>query len=231
MKARDIMTSAVHTARRETSIADIARLMTDQRIGGVPIVTDDNHVIGIVSETDLLHRAENGTQKRRKWWLAMLQDSDGLARDYAKTHGLRADDVMTRYVVTVGEDTTLRDVADVLDRNNLKRVPVVRDGALVGIITRGDLVRQLATVDRTHEVTSDDDAGVQKALIEAIDRQPWLAPAYISATVDNGVVELWGFIGSEDQRKALHVLVQEVAGVREIKDKLTLGLRYLSSAA
>lgn len=231
MKARDVMTSMVHTAKRQTSIADIAKLMTQQRISGVPIVTDDNQVIGIVSETDLLHRPENGTQKRRKWWLEILKDANELARDYAKSHGLHADDVMTRYVVTVVEDTSLRDVADILDRNNLKRVPVVRDGALVGIITRGDLVRQLATIDKGRSADPTDDAGVQKALIEAIERQPWLEPTFISATVDRDAVELWGFIGSEVQRKALHVLVQEVAGAREIKDKLTLGLRYLSSAA
>lgn len=231
MKARDIMTTALHTAKRQTSVGEIAKLMTENRVSGVPIVTDDNQVIGIVSETDLLHRRENGTEKRRKWWLDMLKDADELAREYAKSHGLRADDVMTRYVVTVGEDTSLRDIADILDRNNLKRVPVVRDGTLVGIITRGDLVRRLASVDEGGTADPADDAGVQKALIEAIDRQPWLEPAFISATVDSGTVELWGFIGSEDQRKALRVLVAEVAGGREIKDKLTLGRRYMSSAA
>jgi CBS domain-containing protein len=231
MKAHEIMTRAVHTAKRDTSIGDIARLMTKERISGVPIVTDDGDVIGIVSETDLMHRAETGTQRRRKWWLAMFLDSDSLARDYVKVHGLEADDVMTRYVISVSEDATLADVADILETNKLKRVPVLSNGKLVGIITRGDLVRALAAADTARGAARKDDAALQKALTDSIGAKSWLKPAYITATVNGGVVELWGFIGSEDQRKALHVLVQEVTGVREIRDNLRLGLRQFSAVA
>jgi predicted transcriptional regulator len=124
MKARDIMTRDVIMVSPHTSVRDIAAIMVEKHISGLPVLTHDGKIIGMVSESDLLHRAELGTEHdehKRKWWL----DFNALAREYAKAHGLKAQVVMSRYVVAVHDDAELRDVADILDRHRIKRVPVV----------------------------------------------------------------------------------------------------------
>ena len=144
MKARDIMTRDVATVRPETSVRDIAALMMEKHISGVPVVDDDGTIVGIVSEGDLLHRTEVGTERKHKWWFRVFADSDAAAREYAKAHGRAAHDVMSRYVISVRDDAEVRDVADILDKQRIKRVPVVRDGRLVRTISRRDLVRELS---------------------------------------------------------------------------------------
>ena len=162
MQAREIMTTTVVTVTPQTPVGELARLMTEHRISGVPVVTGDGRLLGLVSETDLLHRPETGTERRRKWWLALFQDSDMQARDYVKQHGRTAHDVMSRYVISVQPDDDLGRVADVLERNNIKRVPVLdKQGGLVGIITRGDLVRALAR-RQADETGLIDDVALQK---------------------------------------------------------------------
>jgi CBS domain-containing protein len=129
------MTREVVTVGPYTSVPDIAAVMVEKRISGVPVLTDSGEIIGLVSQTDLLHRVEIGTEReiRRKWWLGNLADINALAREYAKTHGLKAQDVMSRYVISVRDDAELRDVADILDTHCIKRVPVLRAGRLVGM--------------------------------------------------------------------------------------------------
>ena len=223
MKAHEVMTGNIVSVRRDTRVNDIAQILISQRVSGMPVVTKDNELIGIVSESDLLHRTEVGTEKTRKWWLAMLVDPDTAAREYAKTHGMKAEDIMTRHVVTVDAEADLSKVADVLDSHNIKRVPVLKDGKLVGIITRGDLVRALAGVDVVRAGQRGNDGALQSAVSDKIRSQSWLTSIYINAAVNDGIVELWGFAQSEDQRRGLRVLVEEVEGVREIKDHLKVG--------
>jgi len=228
MKAYEILTKDPVTVTPDTPVQKVAAILTENRISGLPVVTSEGELIGIISQSDLLHRPENGTERKWKWWLTLISNPDSLAREFTKTHGRTAGDVMSRTVVSVPHDADLAHVADVLDRNKIKRVPVLLAGKLFGIITRGDLVRALAGVEIGKPIDRKEDGSLQKILIDRIDAQPWLRPTYISAIVNNGVVELWGFIGSEDQRKALHVLIQEVAGVRWIEDHLKIGLRQFS---
>lgn len=230
MKARDIMTAKVHTVKPGTSVAEIARLMTSERISGVPVVNDQGEVVGIVSETDLLHRAETGTIKRRKWWIGLFLDKDMLARDFIKSHGHTAADVMSRYIVSVSDTASLAEVADVLDVNDLKRVPVMRDGKLVGMITRGDLVRALAAPPAATTPQPADNAAVQKLLMTRIHEQSWVQSTYLSVIVEDDRIELRGFVGTDHQRKALAILAKEVAGNRRIDDQLVVGVRWLASA-
>ena len=220
MRARDIMTKDVVTIGRSTPVAEIAAILVKHRISGVPVVTADRQVIGIVSESDLMHRAETGTEIRRKWWLVLLGDPDRMAEEYTKSHGLRAEHVMSRTIVSVSPDADAAEVADVLDRHQIKRAPVLEDGRLVGLITRSDLVRALAGLEIGKPIERSVNGAVQKALIDVIAAQPWLDAAYLTPVVNDGVVDLWGYIGSEAQRRALYVLVEEVAGVREIRDHL-----------
>jgi CBS domain-containing protein len=222
MKALDIMTRDVTTVSPDTSVRDIAALMMEKHISGVPVLTDNGKIIGIVSQSDLLHRAEVGTERKRKWWFRTFADSDALAREYAKAHGLKARDIMSRYVVSVRDDAELRDVADILDSHRIKRVPVVQEGRLVGIITRGDLVRALSQVQISKTAKKIDNAALHKTLHDRIRTQPWINDSYINLTVNDGVVELWGFVVSIDQHNALRALVEETDGVRRVEDKLSV---------
>jgi CBS domain-containing protein len=222
MKAHDIMTRDVTTVSPDTSVRDIAALMMEKHISGVPVLTNNGKIIGMVSQSDLLHRAELGTERKHKWWFRTFADSNALAREYAKAHGLKAHDIMSRYVVAVRDDAELRDVADILDSHRIKRVPVVQEGRLVGIITRGDLVRALSQVQISKAAKKIDNAALHKTLHDRIRTQPWMNDSYINLTVNDGVVERWGYVVSTDQHNALRALVEETDGVSRVEDKLSV---------
>jgi CBS domain-containing protein len=221
MKAQDVMTREVATVRPETSVREIAALMMKKNISGVPVVSDDGAIVGIVSEGDLLHRAEVGTERRHKWRFQFF-DSDAVAREYAKAHGLSARDVMSRYVISVRDDADIRDVADILDSHRIRRVPVLHDDRLVGIISRQDLVRALSQAQASSAPVKLDNAALHKTLRDRFKSQSWLNDAYINVAVNDGVVELWGLVVSADQHRALRTLVEETPGVRRVEDRLTL---------
>lgn len=222
MRAQDIMTRDVTTVTPETSVHDIAALMMEKHISGMPVLGEGGAIIGIVSQSDLLHRAEVGTERKHKWWFRTFGDSDAAAREYAKAHGLRARDVMSRHVVSVRNDAELRDVADILDSRRIKRVPVVQDGRLVGIITRGDLVRALSQVQITQTPKKVDNAALHKTLHDRMRTQSWINDSYVNLTVNDGVVELWGFVVTPNQHKALLALVEETDGVSRVEDRLVV---------
>jgi CBS domain-containing protein len=222
MKAHEVMTRDVTTVKDDTTVHDIAALMMEKHISGVPVLGDNGRIVGIVSQSDLLHRAELGTERRHKWWFKVFNDSDAAAREYAKAHGLRARDIMSRYVIVVNDDAELTDVADILERHGIKRVPVVHDGRLIGIISRGDLVRALSQVQISRAETKIDNAALHKTLRDRIRSQLWLNDAYINVAVNDGVVELWGLVVSDDQHRALRALVEETDGVRRVDDRLSV---------
>ena len=226
MKAQAIMTRDVITVRPQTTVREIAALMVEKQISGVPVLSDDDRVIGIVSQSDLLHRAEVGTERKRKWWFSAFGDTNAMAREYAKAHGFKAHDVMSRYVVSVKPDAELRDVADILDNHRIKRVPVMREGQLVGIITRGDLVRALSQVQVSKTAKKVDNAALHRTLHDRMRGQPWINESYVSVSVNDGVVELWGFVDTEEQHGALRALVEETEGVGRVEDKLTVGVPF-----
>ena len=226
MKAQEIMTRDVITVRSDTLVRDIAALMVEKHISGVPVLTDNGKLIGMVSQSDLLHRAEVGTERKHKWWFRVFADSGALAREYAKAHGLKAHDIMSRYVVSVRDDAELRDVADILDKRRIKRVPVVQEDRLVGIITRGDLVRALSQVQVSKAVKTIDNAALHKTLHDRIRCQSWISDNYISLTVNDGVVELSGFVETAEQQSALRVLVEETEGVSRVDDKISVGFPF-----
>jgi CBS domain-containing protein len=226
MKAQEIMTRDVITVRSDTLVRDIAALMVEKHISGIPVLTDNGKLIGMVSQSDLLHRAEVGTERKHKWWFRVFADSSALAREYAKAHGLKAHDIMSRYVVSVRDDAELRDVADILDKRRIKRVPVVQEDRLVGIITRGDLVRALSQVRVSKAVKTIDNAALHKTLHDRIRCQSWISDNYISLTVNDGVVELSGFVETAEQQSALRVLVEETEGVSRVDDKISVGFPF-----
>jgi CBS domain-containing protein len=222
MQARDVMTKDIVTVGPETTVGDIAALLVTHRIGAVPVISGDRRLLGIVSQTDLVHRSETGTEKRRKWWLEAFADPEVKARQYVKSHGHKAEDVMTRHVVSVSESASLAEVADVLDTHRIRQVPVVSDGRLAGMISRADLVRVLAEVSITGATARPDNGALQKAIWDQIKSQPWLKAAYVNLAVKDGAVEIWGAVDSDEQRRALKVLVEGVPGVARVDSKVTL---------
>ncbi len=222
MKAYDVMTKDVITVGPTTTVAEIAAVLVRHRIGAVPVVSDGKEVIGIISQTDLAHRSEIETARKRQWWLKAFADPNTEAREYVRSHGLKAEDVMTRFVVSVCKDDSLAEVADILDAYHLRQVLVMDNGALVGIISRADLVRKLAEVKIGPRAARPDNSALHKAIRDRLKAQPWLNTASVNFTVKDGVVQLWGAVDSSDQHRALRVLVEGTAGVQRVENHITL---------
>lgn len=228
MQAQDAMTKDVVTVSPEATVGEIAGLLVAHRISAVPVVSDDRRVIGIVSQTDLGHRSETGTEKKRKWWLEAFADPSAKAREFIKSHGLKARDIMSRFVVSVAPEASLAEVADALDSHRIRQVPVMKDGKLAGMISRADLVRKLAEVKVTTSAVRSDSGALQKVIWNQIKAQSWLHSGYVSVAVRDGVVELWGAVDTEDQRHALRVLVEGVPGVARVEDRVSVLPRYVA---
>jgi CBS domain-containing protein len=229
VKVQDVMTRDVISVGPQTTVHDVAALMAEKRISGVPVVTETNMVIGVVSQSDLIHRAELGTDRRRKWWLRVFSDDRQLAKDFSQSHGQTARDVMVRHVVTIRADAELGEAAELLDSHRVKRLPVVDNGKLVGMLTRTDLVRALAaTRDRSRGEVGDD-AALHKTLFERMRQETWLNRALVSATVKNGHVTITGIVEGSEQRDALRVLAEEVAGIGKADVEVSTGLPLMTS--
>ena len=219
MRARDVMVSPVVTVKPSASVQQVAKVLLERRISAVPVVDDDDKLIGIVSEGDLLHRAEAGTERRRSWWLAMLTDERALAADYVKAHARNVKDVMTSPVITAAPDTPLHEIASLLESNSIKRVPIVEHGQLVGIVSRANLVQAVASERRQLDIPLSDTA-VRDKLLAHLKRQRWAHTALVNVTVNDGVVDLWGISNSDTERNALRVAAEALPNVRAVNNHL-----------
>jgi CBS domain-containing protein len=219
MKARDIMTTGVVSVGPDATLNAIIRLMIDNHISGIPVVDADETVLGVVSEGDLVRRRETGTTKRYSWWLDLISDPTIRAQEYIKSHAVTARDLMTAPAITVGEAATVSEIADVLERNHIKRVPVVRGNKLVGIVSRANLIQLLAAAKRLEVPVGASDSTLRKRVQETLDKHPWSGASTTNVTVSNGAVELWGVVGSETERTASRVAVENTAGVKRVEDK------------
>jgi len=221
MHAIDVKTSEVISVDENATVPAVARLLADRGISAVPVVDKDNQVIGMVSEGDLLHRAETGTERRQAWWLDMMASTNKLAGDYIKSHSGKVNDVMTRDVVSVTETTPVADIALLLETNRIKRVPVVRDGKLVGIVSRANLVRALAmTIDEAPSGAGADDQAIRDKLLTELKAQKWAEVSPANVTVKDGVVHLWSSYLSEQEKRALVVAAENIPGVRRVEDHM-----------
>jgi CBS domain-containing protein len=219
MKARDIMISPVITVKPSALVREAAELLLNHRISAVPVVDEDDHLVGIVSEGDLLHRTEAGTERRHSWWLLTLLHNDALAQDYIKAHTSRVEDVMTRDVIVVRPDTPAHEIAALLEKNAIKRVPVVENGRLVGIVSRANLIQAVASARKESAVPLSDSA-IRDNLLAHLRQQPWANTSLMNVTVTNGVVDLWGMIGSDAERQAIRVAAEATQGVSAVNDNL-----------
>jgi CBS domain-containing protein len=222
MKARDVMVSPVITVKPSSSVREVAQTLLKERISAVPVVDDQGKLVGIISEGDLLHRAEAGTQRRHSWWLVGLVGDESLASEYIKAHSRKVADVMTRKVVTAAPDSPLHQIAALLEKNSIKRVPIVENGQLVGIISRANLVQALASTRKGLEIPSSD-SEIRDKVLARLNGQPWANTTLLNVTVNGGVVDLWGITRSETERKAIRVAAETTPGVRSVNDNLYKG--------
>jgi CBS domain-containing protein len=230
MRAMDVMTSEVITVDENASVTAVAKLLAERGISAVPVVDQENRVIGMVSEGDLLHRAETGTERRRSWWLDMFASTNQLAGDYIKSHSGSVKDVMTRDVLSVSDTTPVADIAILLETNRIKRVPVLRNGKLVGIVSRANLVRALAmTINEPLSSAEADDRRIRDRLLAELKAQKWAEVSPANITVKDGVVHLWSSYYSEQEKRALVVAAENIPGVRRVEDHMRATGAYLLS--
>ncbi len=218
MLARDVMTTTIHTVKPDTDVGEIARLLLSSHISAVPVLADDGRLIGIVSEGDLMHRVEAGTRSRPSWWLRLLATPDEPAENYLREFGRRARDVMSTDLITVQPDTPLTDVAALLEKHHIKRVPVMAAGKLVGIVSRANLLRGVATWQRPSGVRVED-AALRASLLGSL-HEAELPMHLINITVTEGVVEFWGVVDSDVQIKAARAAAESAAGVVRFENHL-----------
>jgi CBS domain-containing protein len=221
MRARDIMTTNVVSVEEETTVEEIARLLLSRHISAVPVTDRDGNLVGIVSEGDLMRRKETETDRPAGWWLRLLQSPQEQAARYVKTHGKKAADVMTRRVITVEEDADLAEIAEILERRRIKRVPVLRDGKLVGIVSRANLLQGLVTAKPAAPATKGDEA-IRASILETIHREMNLQEQFINVTVSDGTVHLWGAVESKAEKDAVRVAAENTQGVRAVDDHLSV---------
>jgi CBS domain-containing protein len=219
MQAYHIMTPSPVTVRPETSIADAAALMLSERISGLPVVDASGQLVGIVSEGDFLRRTEIGTRRRRSTWLSFLTSSGKLASEFVREAGQSVADVMTPNPVTVSEQTTIGDIVSLMERREIKRLPVMRDKTLVGIVTRANLLQAVASLARSAPQLTADDNDLRRQVLNAMESEPW-CPMGLSVIVQNGMVDLGGVITDDRQREAAVVAARNVPGVVTVHDHL-----------
>jgi CBS domain-containing protein len=220
MKASDVMTSKVVSIAPESSLTDMIRLMLDYRISGLPVVTKDGKLVGMITEGDCLRRAETGTEVKRSFWRDLLTGSETLATEYIRSHGRKVSEVMTADPITVAPDTDLNEVIHLMEKNQIKRVPVVKDGALVGILSRANLVQALAGLVGTTNVEQSD-AKIREAVVAALSKLPWAANEFLNVTVKDGVVDLWGSFTAFRQDEAAIVAAENVPDVKKARSHLS----------
>lgn len=218
MQVRDVMTRNVISIASDDTVLKAAELMLQNRISGLPVIDATGGLVGVVTEGDFLRRGELGTQRRRPKWLEFLVGPGRLASDYVQASGRRVREVMTTDPLTVSEDDSLDTVVELMERRRVKRLPVLRDGKMVGIVSRANLMYALATLARDVKPAAGDDTAIRERIQATLAKQPW-APQ-VKVVVNHGVAELWGTITDERERQALIVATENVAGVAAVRDHL-----------
>ena len=232
MRAHHIMTGNVITVALDATINDAARVMLETHISGLPVVDKKGDLVGMLTERDFLRRQEIDTQRKRPRWLEFVLGPGRIAEEYVKTAGRKVYEIMTSHVYTVTEDTPLAEIVLLMERNHIKRVPVLRDRKIVGIISRQNFVQIVSSLSRNVPDPTADDTHIRTRILATIDRQHW-SPMGINVLVRNGIVDLCGIITDEHVRQAIIVATENIAGVEQVHDHLTWvdpmsGLYFLS---
>ncbi|HET6469790.1 MAG TPA: CBS domain-containing protein [Geminicoccaceae bacterium] len=223
MQAQDVMTTSVISVAPETPVEEVAALLRDRHISAVPVVDADGVLLGMVSHSDLLRllQGEGEDDRQPPWWLSLIASSDERAHDYLRSHGRTAGEIMSFPVVSVEPTTPVAEVARLLDTRRIKRVPVVDGSRVVGIVSRGDLLRALA-VHRTASPVTTDDRELCRRVEERLSAAGLDWRHWVTVVVSDGRAHLWGVAASDDEALLLRRLAEEVAGDGRVESHLSV---------
>lgn len=220
MLASDVMTRDIVSIAPAAPIREAIRLMLDRQVSGLPVVDGAGKLVGILTEGDLLHRSEIATERHRWHWLEFVMGPARMAEEYVKTHGRVVEELMTREVVAIGGATPLGEIVALMERHHIKRLPVIEGGALVGIVSRADLLAALARALDAQQAPEGGDAEIRRRVLAELERANWAPRAGLTIAVADGIVELEGVVFDEHERAALRVAAENVPGVKGISDRL-----------
>lgn len=220
MRAADIMTVPVHTLRSEDTVTHAVQQMLQRHISGLPVVDKAGGLVGMVTEGDFLRRGETGTEKQRPRWLQFLLGPGRAAESYTQSHARMVGEIMSTDVASVTEGAPLADIVALMEKRRVKRVPVLRDGKVVGIVSRANLLHALAGALGDIRPTSQSDSQIQQHIHAELKKQDWAPLGSINIIVRDGVVHLWGAIFDDRERVALKVLAEATPGVKAVEDHL-----------
>lgn len=221
MKAIDIMTTEVISVSPNTPIDEVVDLLSTHHISAVPVVNDDGSVVGILSENDLIRATFPESHTSMKDWLKSAMSQGEKAERYVKAHGQVASDIMTKKVITVTDETSVQDIARKLETNRIKRVPVVRDGKLIGIVSRANLLHGIASKRSNVAFTGvSDDRTIRDKILKALVTEAGIDGGAVNVTVNKGHVELWGMVGSDTEKRAAQLAAEECVGVSSVDNNL-----------
>jgi CBS domain-containing protein len=232
MRAHQIMTRPVISVTPETTIVDAANTMLQKHVSGLPVVDAAGKLVGIISEGDFIRRSEIGTQRKRGRFLKFILGPGQEAIDFVREHGRKIAEIMTPEPVTIGEDTPLEEIVQLMEKNNVKRLPVTRGNKIVGIVSRSNLLQAVASVAREIPDPTADDDHIRNRVIDSLAKNDW-CPFGLSVIVRDGIVHLSGVITEERSRQAAIVAAENVTGVNKVHDHLcwvdTMSGMYLNS--
>ena len=232
MRAHQIMTRSVITVTPETSVVEAANIMLQRHISGLPVVNSAGHLVGIISEGDFIRRSEIGTQRQRGRFMRFILGAGKEATDFVHEHGRKIAEIMTPEPLTISEDTDLEEIVEIMEKNNVKRLPVTRGDKLVGIVSRSNLLQAVASLAREIPDPTADDDHIRNRIIDTLEKNTW-CPFGLSVTVRDGIVHLSGVITEERSRQATVVATENVTGVKKVHDHLcwvdTMSGMYLNS--
>jgi CBS domain-containing protein len=232
MRAHQIMTRPVITVTPETTIVEAANIMLQRHVSGLPVVDTAGKLVGIISEGDFIRRSEIGTQRKRGRWLKLILGPGKAATDFVHEHGFKVAEIMTPEPLTITEDTALEEIVQLMEKNNVKRLPVIRGDKIVGIVSRANLLQAVASLARQIPDPTADDDHIRNRVIDEIEKNDW-CPFGLSVIVRDGIVHLSGVITEERSRQAAIVAAENVTGVKNVHDHLcwvdTMSGMYLNS--
>jgi CBS domain-containing protein len=220
MNVADVMTRHVISVAPDATVETAARQMLERGISGLMVVDAKGELAGVVTEGDLLRRDEIGTVRHRPWWLRMLLSPGRQAADFTRAHGRRVKDVMTQDVITVSADAPLEEVVEAMERHRIKRVPVTENNRVIGVVSRSDLMRALVVAERHDRPVATNDRSIRAAILDALDKQSWTPMTTLNVTVADRVVDLWGTITNDEERRAICILAENTPGVQQVNDHM-----------
>lgn len=222
MQAHEVMTRHVITLRPEDTLGHAIQLMLRHGISGLPVINEHGGVVGILTEGDMLRRPEIQTERSRSRWLEFLVPPATLAEEYVHSHSLRVMDVMSRHVIAVTPDAPLSQIVDLMERHRIKRVPVLDQGKLVGIVCRANLIHMLAAIAQDIPGTAPSDEKIRKHLSDELNHTRWASWTSHDFFVKDGIVDLHGLATDQSEVDALRVAAENIPGVKMVRINLML---------